>query len=90
MSQFHLLEKNYHGLIETQILLILDKLRNEHRIDTSQIDDSFAEKTHNATNCNIYAAQEFVRYLKKQKSRTVAFDFDFEELKKIVNKLNLK
>jgi hypothetical protein len=90
MSQFHLLEKNYHGLIETQILLILDKLRNEHRIDTSQIDDSFAEKMHNATNCNIYAAQEFVRYLKKQKSRTVAFDFDFEELKKIVNKLNLK
>jgi hypothetical protein len=90
MSQFHLLEKNYHGLIETQILLILDKLRNEHRIDTSQIDDSFAEKMHNATNCNIYAAQEFVRYLKKQRSRSVAFDFDFEELKRIVNKLNLK
>lgn len=89
MSQFHLLEKNYHGLIETQILLILDKLRTEHRIDTSQIDDSFAEKMQNATNCNIHGAREFVRYMSKQRSRSVAFDFDYDELLKIVNKLNL-
>jgi hypothetical protein len=90
MSQFHLLEKNYHGLIETQILLILDKLRTEYRMDTTHIDKTFAERMTKATNCDPEGAQEFVRYLEKQKLRTVAFSFDFEELMKILNKLNLK
>lgn len=90
MAQFHVLEKNFHGLIENEILLVLDKLRMEYRMDTTQIDDSFAEKMHKATNCNLYGALEFVRYLKKQKSRSIAFDFDFKELMNIVKKLNLK
>lgn len=90
MAQFHLLEKNYHGLIETQILLILEKLRTDYRLDTTYIDDAFAEKMHKATNCNSHGAREFVRYLSKHKIRTTAFDFDFEELMKIINKLNLK
>jgi len=90
IAQFNLLQKNYNGLIETQILLVLDKLRSEHRMDTSLINDDFAEKMHNATNCNIYTAREFVNYLKKQKNRTIAFSFDFDELIKIINKLNLK
>jgi hypothetical protein len=90
MAEFHVLEKNYYGLIEHQILLVLDKLRTEYRLDTTQIDDSFALKMHHSANCNIHAAREFVTYLKKQRSRTVAFDFDFKELTKILKKLNLK
>ena len=90
MAEFHVLEKNYFGLIEHQILLVLDKLRTEYRLDTTQIDDSFAQKMHLSANCNIHAAREFITYLKKQRSRTVAFDFDFKELMKILKKLNLK
>ncbi len=90
MAQFHLLEKNYNGLIETQIILILEKLRTDYRLDTTLVDDAFAEKMHKATNCNPHGAREFVRYLSKQRIRTVAFESDFEELMKIINKLNLK
>lgn len=89
ISEFHLQEKNYHGLIEKQILVILDKLRTDHRLDISNIDSRFADSMHKALNCNLEEAEEFVAFIKKQRERTIAFSFDFEELRKILDKLNL-
>jgi hypothetical protein len=89
LAQFHLLQKNYYGLIDKQIVIMLDKLRSEFRMEVSQIDDSFALKMHTATNCNLLAAEDFVRFIKKHRVRSQAFDFDFEELRTIINKLNL-
>jgi len=88
LAQFHLVQKNYHGLIDKQITILLDKLRNEHRMDISHIDDAFAEKMHLATNCNKMAAEDLVKFIKKHRVRSVAFDFDFEELRVILKKLN--
>lgn len=89
LAQFHLLQKNYHGLIDKQLTILLDKLRNEHRMDTSQIDDSFALKMHLVTNCSKIAAEDLVRFIIKHRVRTLAFDFDFEELRQILKKLNV-
>lgn len=89
LAQFHLLQKNYHGLIEKQLLVLLDKLRSEYRMDTSQIDESFAERMHLITNCDKIAAEDLVRFINKQKVRSIAFDFDFEELRQIMKRLNL-
>jgi hypothetical protein len=89
LAQFHLLQKNYHGLIDKQITVLLDKLRNEYRMDTSQIDNSFADRMHLITNCNKLAAEDLVNFIKKHRVRSVAFDFDFEELRRILQKLNL-
>lgn len=89
LAQFHLLKKNYHGLIDKQIVVLLDKLRNEYRLDTSVLDHDFAQRMHAVTNCNRIAAEDFVKYVQKQRVRTVAFDFDFEELRLILKRLNL-
>ena len=89
LAQFHLLQKNYHGLIDKQITILLDKLRSEYRMDTSQIDNSFADRMHLITNCNKFAAEDLVNFIKKHRVRSIAFDFDFEELRRILQKLNL-
>ena len=89
LAQFHLIQKNYHGLIDKQIVLFLDKLRVQHRLDTSTIDEDFAERMYLLSNCDKLAAQEFVNYIRKHRARSVAFDFDFEELRKIIKRLNL-
>ncbi len=89
LAQFHLLQKNYHGLIDKQITILLDKLRSEHRMDTSQIDDAFADRMHLVTNCRKMDAEDLVNFIKKHRVRSVAFDFDFEELRRILKKLNI-
>ena len=89
LAEFHLLQKNYHGLIDKQIVVLLDKLRNEYRMDTSQFDDHFAARMHALTNCDKFAAEDLVKFIKKHRVRSVAFDFDFEELRLILKRLKI-
>jgi hypothetical protein len=89
LAQFHLLQKNYKGLIDRQLLVLLDKLRNEYRMDTSLIDESFTERMRLITNCDKSAAEDIVRFINKQKLRSNASKSDFEELWQIMKKLNL-
>ncbi len=89
VARFHLLQRNYHGLIEKYLVVFLDKMRSEYRLDTSTIDIDFAHKLHAMTNCDRLAAEDFVKFVKKHRSRSVSFDFDFEELRVLIKKINL-
>jgi hypothetical protein len=89
IAEFHLLEQNYHSLIDKEITLILEKLRNEHRMDTSVINDTFKEKLELAINCSTGVAQAFVNYLKRHKGATVAHKQDFKDFQIIVKRMNL-
>ena len=89
IGNLYYLEKDHHTIIDKQIIYLLEKIRNEYNIDTTQLDDAFVEKLALKTGKPEADVEKAIHLIQKHRSRLNSTDVDLVKLNKAIEKLGL-
>jgi len=82
-------ERDYHAINEKRVTYFLEKLRKNYRLDTTKIDENFAEKLQHVTGRNKHDVDDVVRLIHKHQVINDSTERNVIELNAAIEKLNL-
>ena len=89
VADLHYRERDYYGIMEKRIVFFLEKIRNDFRIDTSQINEEFNEKLRHILPADKKDIDALYRIIKKHHTTTSATEYDLIGLNRLLQKMNL-